>query len=53
MVPKFHIALHASHAALPMVTLKNVALHFASTLGWIALFMGDMDEGTPHLEERK
>jgi hypothetical protein len=22
LVPKFHIALHASHAALPMVTLK-------------------------------
>jgi hypothetical protein len=29
LVPKFHVALHASHAALPMVTLKfrrNVAL---------------------------
>jgi hypothetical protein len=28
LVPKFHVALHASHAALPMVTLKfrpNVA----------------------------
>jgi hypothetical protein len=22
LVPKFHVALHASHAALPMVTLK-------------------------------
>jgi hypothetical protein len=29
LVPKFHVALHASHAALQMVTLKfrpNVAL---------------------------
>jgi hypothetical protein len=42
LVPKFHVALHASHAALLMVTLKmspytNVTL----TLGWITLFMGD------------
>jgi hypothetical protein len=22
LVPKFHVALHASHAALPMLTLK-------------------------------
>jgi hypothetical protein len=33
LVPKFHVALHASHAALPMVTLKispytNVTLTF-------------------------
>jgi hypothetical protein len=27
LVPKFYLALYASHAALPMVTLKNVALH--------------------------
>jgi hypothetical protein len=30
-VPKLHVALHASHAALPMVTLKfrpNVGLNF-------------------------
>jgi hypothetical protein len=26
LVPKFHVALHTSHAALPMVTLKNFAL---------------------------
>jgi hypothetical protein len=26
LVPKFHVALHASHAALPMVTLNNFAL---------------------------
>jgi hypothetical protein len=33
LVPKFHVALHASHAALPMVTLKilpyiNMAFDF-------------------------
>jgi hypothetical protein len=33
MIPKFHIALHASHAVLPMITLKvsaytNVTLTF-------------------------
>jgi hypothetical protein len=26
LVPKFHVALHASHTALPMVTLNNFAL---------------------------
>jgi hypothetical protein len=26
LVPKFYVALHASHAALPMVTLNNFAL---------------------------
>jgi hypothetical protein len=54
MVPKFHVALHVLHAALPMVTLKispytNVTL----TLGWITLFMGDMSEGALYEEERK
>jgi hypothetical protein len=54
LVPKFHVALHASHAALPMVTLKispytNVTL----SSGWITLFMGDMSEGALHREERK
>jgi hypothetical protein len=29
LVPKFHVALHASHAALPMVT-KNFALMYQS-----------------------
>jgi hypothetical protein len=47
LVPKFHIAMHASQAALPIVILKilpytNVTL----TLGWTTLFMGDMGEGT-------
>jgi hypothetical protein len=51
LVPKFHVALHASHAALPMVTLKilpytNVTLAFTS--GWITLFMEDMFEGALH-----
>jgi hypothetical protein len=52
LVPKFHVALHASHAALPMVTLTispytNVTL----TLGRIALFMGGMGEGALHRED--
>jgi hypothetical protein len=52
-VPKFHVELHASHAALPMVTVKispytNVTL----TLGWITLFMGDMGERALHQEDR-
>jgi hypothetical protein len=54
LVTKFHVALHASHADLPMVTLKispytNVSL----TSGWITLFMGDMGEGALLREERK
>jgi hypothetical protein len=54
LVSKFHVALHAPHAALPMVTLTispytNVTL----TLGWITLFMGDMGEGALHRDERK
>jgi hypothetical protein len=49
-----HVALHASHAALLMVTLKislctNVTLTL--TLGWITLFMGDMGEGALHRED--
>jgi hypothetical protein len=48
----FHVALHASYAALPMVTLKispytNVTL----TLSWTTLFMVDMREGALHEEE--
>jgi hypothetical protein len=53
LVPKFHVALHVSHAALPMETVKilpctNVTL----TLGWITLFMGDMGEGGLHREDK-
>jgi hypothetical protein len=52
LILKFHIALHASHTATPMATLKilpynNVTL----TLGWITLFMGDMGEGALHRED--
>jgi hypothetical protein len=51
LVPKLHVALHASHAALPMVTLKilpytNVTLTLTSS--WTTLFMGDMGEGALH-----
>jgi hypothetical protein len=54
LVPKFHVALHASHAALPMVTL-NISPYTNVTLtsGWITLFMEDMGEGALHREERK
>jgi hypothetical protein len=54
LVPKFHIAMYASHASLPIVTLKmspytNVTL----TLVWITLFMGDMGEEALHRGKRK
>jgi hypothetical protein len=53
LVPKFHVTLHAKHAALRMVTLKiksytNVTL----TLAWITLFMRDMGEGILHEKEK-
>jgi hypothetical protein len=46
LVPKFHVKLHASHAAFPMATLTispytNVTL----TSGRITLFVGDLGEG--------
>jgi hypothetical protein len=52
--PDSTFALHASHAAVPMVSLRispytNVTL----TLGWITLFRGDVGEGALHEEERK
>jgi hypothetical protein len=41
LVPKFHVALHASHAALPTVTIKiSPCTNVTLTLGWITLFMG-------------
>jgi hypothetical protein len=55
-VPKFHAALPASHAALPMVTLNILPYTYVTltlTLGWITLFMEDMGEGALHREERK
>jgi hypothetical protein len=56
LVLKFHVAVHASHAALPMVTLKispytDVTLTF--DFCWITLFMEDMGEGALLEEERK
>jgi hypothetical protein len=52
LVPKFHIALHAFHAALPMVTLKiSPCTNVTLTLGWITLFVGDMGEGVLHPED--
>jgi hypothetical protein len=52
LVPKFHNALHASHAALSMVILQ-ISSYINVTLGWITLFMEDMGEGALHREERK
>jgi hypothetical protein len=49
LVPKFHVALHASHAshaALPVVALNiTPCTDVTLTLGWIALFMGGEGEG--------
>jgi hypothetical protein len=53
LVPKFHVALHASHAALPLKVLSYTNVTLTLTLGWITLFMGDMGEGALHGEERK
>jgi hypothetical protein len=54
LVPKFHVSLQASHAALPMVTLKiSLYTNVTLTLGWTTLFMGDMDEGAVHEEGKK
>jgi hypothetical protein len=36
LVPKFHVAQHASHAALPMVTL-TISLYTNVTLGWTSV----------------
>jgi hypothetical protein len=52
LVPKFHVALHASSAVLPMVALK-ISLCTNLTLGWITLFMENMGEDTLREEERK
>jgi hypothetical protein len=52
LVPKFHVTLQASHAALPMVTLKiSPCTNVTLTLGWITLFMRDMCEGALHRED--
>jgi hypothetical protein len=50
LVPKFHVALHASLTALPMVTLKiSPYIRLTLTSGWITLLMGDMGEGDVHI----
>jgi hypothetical protein len=42
----------ASHAALPMVTIKiSPCTNVTLTLGWITLFMGDMGEGDLHRDD--
>jgi hypothetical protein len=41
LVPKFHVALHASHAALPMVTLKSLP---CTNVTWTS----DFDIGLDH-----
>jgi hypothetical protein len=54
LVSKFHVALHASYAALLLITLKiSLYTNVTLTLGWITLFMGDMGEGALCREERK
>jgi hypothetical protein len=58
MVPKFHVALHASHAALPIVTLQislynNVTLTFDFDFGPDHPVHGGVGEGALHREERK
>jgi hypothetical protein len=58
LVPKFHVALHASHAALPMVTLKispytNVALTFDFDFGLDHLVHGGYGSGNPTQKRKK
>jgi hypothetical protein len=51
-VPNLHVALHASHTALPMVALEiSPCTNVTLTLGWITLSMGDMGEGALHRED--
>jgi hypothetical protein len=41
LVPKFHVALHASHAALPMVALEiSLCTNVTSKYGDLALQVG-------------
>jgi hypothetical protein len=58
LVPKFHVALHASHVALPMVTLKispytNITLTFDFDFGLNHSVHRDMGKGAPHREESR
>jgi hypothetical protein len=58
LVPKFHFALHASHAALSMVTLKilpytNVTLVFYFDLGLVHPVHGGYGWGSPTPRRKK
>jgi hypothetical protein len=47
LVPKFHIALHASHAALPMVILEiSHCTSVTSKYGDLALQVGGVSDET-------
>jgi hypothetical protein len=57
LVPKFHVALHASHAALPIVTLKispctNMTLTFDFGFGLDHPVHGGYGWGSPALRRR-
>jgi hypothetical protein len=47
LVPKVHVALHASHVALPMVTLKiSHCINVTSKYGDLALQVGGVSDET-------
>jgi hypothetical protein len=47
LVPKFHVALHASHAALPMVALEiSHCTNVTSKYGDLALQVGEVSDET-------
>jgi hypothetical protein len=47
LVPKFHVALHASHAALPMVILEiSHCTNVSSKYGDLALQVGGVSDET-------
>jgi hypothetical protein len=58
LVPKFHVALHVSHAALPTVTLKispytNMTLTFDFDFGLDHSVHGGYGRGSPTLRRKK
>jgi hypothetical protein len=47
LVPKFHVALHASHAALPIVILEiSHCTNVTSKYGTLALQVGGVSDET-------
>jgi hypothetical protein len=47
LVPKFHVALHASHAALPMILLEILhCTNVTSKYGDLALQVGGFSDET-------